>query len=175
VLLSRLASAIECIKTWPEASGDDASVHVERTSALIRAVREVIAALQRAETDVRDDPSLRASLLECRIPLDLLDLMDSNLNPDCFLRGMLRESLGQLAGLKRRKLALELLGAAVQGGLARKEAAAAAAALGTTQKRSAPANAEKRPRSEVADHPAAPPEDLGEPPSKKQYVEEALP
>lgn len=30
---------------------------------------------------------------------------------------MLREALGQLAGLKRRKLALEMLGAAVQAGL----------------------------------------------------------
>lgn len=37
--------------------------------------------------------------------------------PDCFSRGLLRESMGQLAGLKRRKLALEMLGAAVQAGL----------------------------------------------------------
>ena len=39
---------------------------------------------------------------------------------DCFSRGLLRESLGQLAGLKRRKLALEMLGAAVQTGLNRR-------------------------------------------------------
>jgi hypothetical protein len=36
---------------------------------------------------------------------------------DCFSRGLLREALGQLAGLKRRKMALEMLGAAVQAGL----------------------------------------------------------
>ena len=36
---------------------------------------------------------------------------------DCFSRGLLRESMGQLAGLKRRKLALEMLGSAVQAGL----------------------------------------------------------
>jgi len=36
---------------------------------------------------------------------------------DCFSRGLLREAMGQLAGLKRRKLALEMLGTAVQAGL----------------------------------------------------------
>jgi hypothetical protein len=36
---------------------------------------------------------------------------------DCFSRGLLREALGQLAGLKRRKLALEMLGTAIQTGL----------------------------------------------------------
>jgi hypothetical protein len=41
---------------------------------------------------------------------------------DCFSRGLLREALGQLAGLKRRKLALEMLGAAVQAGLDRRYA-----------------------------------------------------
>ena len=39
------------------------------------------------------------------------------LRSDCFSRGLLREALGQLAGLKRRKLALEMLGAAIQNGL----------------------------------------------------------
>ena len=41
---------------------------------------------------------------------------------DCFSRGLLKEALGQLAGLKRRKLALEMLGAAVQTGLNHKKA-----------------------------------------------------
>ena len=41
---------------------------------------------------------------------------------DCFSRGLLREALGQLAGLKRRKLALEMLGSAVQSGLNKKDA-----------------------------------------------------
>lgn len=43
--------------------------------------------------------------------------------PDCFSRGLLREALGQLAGLKRRKLALEMLGAAIQNGLNQRDAA----------------------------------------------------
>ena len=42
---------------------------------------------------------------------------------DCFSRGLLREALGQLAGLKRRKLALEMLGAAIQTGLDQRDAA----------------------------------------------------
>lgn len=42
---------------------------------------------------------------------------------DCFSRGLLREALGQLAGLKRRKLALEMLGAAIQNGLDQQNAA----------------------------------------------------
>ena len=41
---------------------------------------------------------------------------------DCFSRGLLREALGQLAGLKRRKLALEMLGAAIQAGLDKQDA-----------------------------------------------------
>ena len=47
---------------------------------------------------------------------DFLTFSSSSLL-DCFSRGLLREALGQLAGLKRRKLALEMLGAAVQAGL----------------------------------------------------------
>jgi hypothetical protein len=42
---------------------------------------------------------------------------------DCFSRGLLREALGQLAGLKRRKLTLEMLGAAIQTGLDQQDAA----------------------------------------------------
>jgi hypothetical protein len=41
---------------------------------------------------------------------------------DCFSRGLLREALGQLAGLKRRKLAMGLLAAAVQSGLNKRDA-----------------------------------------------------
>jgi hypothetical protein len=43
------------------------------------------------------------------------------LNPDCFSRGLLRESLGQLKGLRRRKLALKMLGEAVHSGLQKKD------------------------------------------------------
>lgn len=48
---------------------------------------------------------------------------------DCFSRGLVKEALGQLQGLKRRKKALEMLGAAVQAGLEQQDAAAAAAAV----------------------------------------------
>ena len=119
-LLTRLSSTIELIKTWPESGGDgDASVHVETTTKLISSILEVINALQRVEHVVKQDTTLRKTLTDCKIPLDLLDLLDygNGLNPDCFSRGLLREALGQLAGLKRRKLALEMLGIAVQKGL----------------------------------------------------------
>jgi hypothetical protein len=129
-LLSRLAEAVDLIKTWPEAKVDDASVHVQSTSRLISHIRSVISSIQRVESAVQTNPTLKKKLQECLIPLDLLDLLDHGsggaLNPDCFVRGLLREALGQLAGLKRRKLALELLGSAVQSGLARKQQRAAA-------------------------------------------------
>jgi hypothetical protein len=115
-LLSRLATTSDQIKHWPEASGDDASIHVETTTKLMASIRDVIAQLQAVEKIIQTD-QLRKSLDDCLVPMDLLDLLDSNLNPECFARGLLREALGQLAGLKRRKLALELLGAAVQSGL----------------------------------------------------------
>lgn len=122
ILLSRLANTIDHVKNWPEAKGDDASIHVESTSKLIDSIRQVISSLERVEGVVKTDATVRASLSNCLIPLDLLDLLDSsNLNPDCFSRGLLREALGQLAGLKRRKLALELLGAAVQSGLQKQQ------------------------------------------------------
>lgn len=124
ILLSRLARTIEHVKSWPEAKGDDASIHVESTSKLITNINQVIAALQKVEGIVKTDKVLRKSLQECQIPYDLLELLDySTINPDCFSRGLLREALGQLAGLKRRKLALEMLGHAVQSGLNKRLAA----------------------------------------------------
>jgi len=114
-LLTRLAGTIEHVKNWPEST--DASKHVESTTKLIASIREIIASLQRVETCVKDDPELRTSLQNCLIPMDLLELLDYGLNPDCFCRGLLREAMGQLQGLKRRKRALEMLGAAVQKGL----------------------------------------------------------
>jgi hypothetical protein len=123
------------VKNWPEAKGDDASIHVESTSTLIGNINQVLASLKKVEGAVKADAALKKSLQECQIPLDLLDLLDSNLNPDCFLRGLVRESLGQLAGLKRRKLALELAVAAAT-------AAAASAAAN---------NAKKRPRVDDED------------------------
>lgn len=122
-LLTRLSSAIELIKSWPESDGDDASIHVETTTKLISVIMEVTSALQRAEGVVKNDAALRKALKGCPIPMDLLDLLDhgNGLNPDCFSRGLLREALGQLAGLRRRKLALEMLGSAVERGLRQRD------------------------------------------------------
>lgn len=118
-LLSNLSSSIEIVKTWPSTDGDDASIHVKTTSKLIVAVWEILKALEKVEGTIKADAELRKALQNCPIPVNLLDLLDhgNGLNPDCFSRGLLRESMGQLAGLKRRKLALEMLGAAVQAGL----------------------------------------------------------
>lgn len=119
-LLSKLTDTTDFIKNWPEAKGGDGSMHVERTSQLISKIHVTIGMLQKVEGCIQEDDTLRETLQQCRIPLDLLDMLDSSkVNPDCFARGLLREALGQLAGLKRRKLALELLGAAVAAGIAK--------------------------------------------------------
>jgi len=125
ILLTRLAKTTDLIKTWPESDGDDASIHVETTTKLITCVLDVITALQKVEGVLKVDTVLKKSLQECKVPINLLDLLDhgNGLNPDCFSRGLLREALGQLAGLKRRKLALEMLGAAIQTGLDQQDAA----------------------------------------------------
>ena len=125
ILLSRLADAVDLIKSWPEAKGEDASIHVESTSKLIGYIRNVTRSIQSVETVLQSNPNLKKKLQECAIPMDLLDVLDHGqgggaLNPDCFIRGLLKEALGQLAGLKRRKLALGLLGNAVQQGLNQK-------------------------------------------------------
>jgi len=85
---------------------------------------DVVTALQKVEGVIKADAVLKKSLQECKVPINLLDLLDhgNGLNPDCFSRGLLREALGQLAGLKRRKLALEMLGAAIQAGLDKQDA-----------------------------------------------------
>ena len=82
-LLSRLSATIELLKTWPESDGDDASIHVETSSKLIAAVRDVIAALERVEGIVKADEALRKALTDCPIPIDLLELLDhaNGLNP----------------------------------------------------------------------------------------------
>lgn len=125
ILLTRLAKTTDLIKTWPESDGDDASIHVETTTKLITCVLGVVAALEKVEGVLKVDAVLKKSLQECKVPINLLDLLDhgNGLNPDCFSRGLLREALGQLAGLKRRKLALEMLGAAIQNGLDQQDAA----------------------------------------------------
>jgi len=98
-------------------------VHVESTTRLIHSIRSIIAAVERVEQAVQKDASLKEQLQTCLIPMDLLELLDVNLNPDCFSRGLLREAAGQLSGLNRRKQALEMLGSAVQKGALKKSEA----------------------------------------------------
>lgn len=120
LLLSKLSSTIEIVKTWPESEGDDASIHVATTTKLISSLLEVISGLKNVEGVVKSDNELRKALQACPVSINLLDLLDhggGSLNPDCFSRGLLRESLGQLKGLRRRKLALKMLGEAVNSGL----------------------------------------------------------
>mmetsp|Transcript_33982 Transcript_33982/g.81674 ORF Transcript_33982/g.81674 Transcript_33982/m.81674 type:complete len:202 (-) Transcript_33982:107-712(-) len=130
LLLNKLAQSMTIISEWPDEDGDDSTPHTETTSKLTNSVLEIVDALKDVEGTIKTDALLRKSLQECQVPVNLLDLLDhgNGLNPDCFSRGLLREALGQLAGLRRRKKALEMLGAAVQAGLDQKDAAAAAAA-----------------------------------------------
>ena len=68
--------------------------------------------------------AFRTSLEDkCPIPLDLLDLLDVpvqqpfGLNPQCYARGLMKESMRQLAGLERRKRALDMLAKAIETGM----------------------------------------------------------
>lgn len=133
VLLTQLGRTSELIKNWPEsdAQGDTSNtIHVETTAKLIASIKALLKDLQQVEGVIQANATLRKELQECPVPINLLDLLDhgDGLNPDCFSRGLLKEALGQLGGLKRRKLALEMLGAAVQEGLDQRDGKAAAAA-----------------------------------------------
>jgi hypothetical protein len=143
VLLTRISATMEHVQNWPSeqqaqaqqgnssnksptgtaaGTGTETNIHVSSTTQLIQHLNHVVTALQRVEGTVRSDAGLRKSLQECPIPVDLLDLLDSSkLHPDVFARGLLREALGQLAGLRRRKLALEMLGSAIQSGIHRRK------------------------------------------------------
>lgn len=114
------------VKEWPE--NVDSAAHYKTTTKIIDRIQQIIRSLQRVEEHVQNDSSVRESLQKCLIPMDLLELMDHNasttkqdkdfgLNPECYASGLLREATGQLAGLKRRKKALEMLGAAIDRGL----------------------------------------------------------
>ncbi|CAB9513189.1 expressed unknown protein [Seminavis robusta] len=175
-LITRLAATTELVKNWPESKDDDASIHVETTTKLISHINNVIASVQRVDGVVKADALLRKNLQECLIPLDLLDLLDhgNGLNPDCFSRALLREALGQLAGLKRRKLALEMLGAAVQSGLNREVAKERKKQQKENTSTSTEPTKKKRKlelsgktSSSAADSPG---QDAKEPPTKKQSV-----
>ena len=122
-LITKLSQAMDHVKSWPEDKGDNSSVHMENARKLIEKIHLIISALKKVEGTVQRDPILQKSLQDCLIPTDLLDLMDhgGGLHPDCFVRGLFQEALGQLAGLKRRKLALQMLGNAVQVGIQQKK------------------------------------------------------
>jgi hypothetical protein len=133
-LLSKLAGTIEDVKDWPE--NVDSAGHYKTTTKLIDRIQEVIKALKRVEDCInnkgeghKNNATLREHLQKCLIPMDLLELLDHNastnmhdkefgLNPECYASGLLREAMFQLAGLKRRKNALEMLGNAIERGLA---------------------------------------------------------
>jgi hypothetical protein len=118
-LISRLTNTMDIIKQWPESSYS--SGHNETTTQCMVSVRTLLQAVDRVEGVIVRDAAVRQALQDCRIPLDLLDLLDhgsGGLNPECFCRGLLQEAQAQLAGLKRRKHALERLGATIQDGLA---------------------------------------------------------
>jgi Transcription factor subunit Med10 of Mediator complex len=114
-LITRLSATIEHVRNWPDDSNETV-IKTERAK-LISFIRDVVSSIQRIEQCIKNDTKLKLSLQNCRIPYDLLDLLEYELNPECFTRGLLREAMGQLAGLKRRKHALEMLGSAVQNGL----------------------------------------------------------
>jgi hypothetical protein len=179
-LISRVSDSIDIVKTWPESSGDDASIHVKTTSKLIHSIREILHAIGRVEgvvkkkkvdtgtsanSDTNDgDSELWKTLQQCPIPLDLLEMLDcsNGLNPEIFVRGLLREGLSQLAGLRRRKVALEMLGNAVQAGLDAK------AKLATTTTK--PDTVDRK-RGRDEDGTDSNDQKSSEPPSKRQHTE----
>ena len=82
-LLTLLGAMADLIKTWPESDGDDASVHVETTTKLMTMVSSVVTSLREVEGVIKADAALKKSLQECKIPINLLDLLDhgNGLNP----------------------------------------------------------------------------------------------
>ncbi len=180
-LISRVSDSIDIVKSWPESSGDDASIHVKTTSKLIHSIREILHAIGRVEGVVKKkvdtgtsattsnnnpndgDSELWKTLQQCPIPLDLLEMLDcsNGLNPEIFVRGLLREGLSQLAGLRRRKVALEMLGNTIQAGLD---------ARPKLTKRTNPDSVDRK-RSRDNDGIESKDQKSSEPPSKRQNTE----
>mmetsp|Transcript_5513 Transcript_5513/g.11394 ORF Transcript_5513/g.11394 Transcript_5513/m.11394 type:complete len:241 (+) Transcript_5513:171-893(+) len=142
VLLTRLNEAYDICQNWPESDGDSAKIHAETATKLIQSIAKITRSVRSVERHVNgtgpphnNNPnsaegaiskesleSFRISLDEkCPIPLDLLDLLDVGnpfgMNPQCYARGLMKEALRQLAGLERRKRALDMLGTAIERGL----------------------------------------------------------
>ena len=95
ILLTRLAKTTDLIKTWPESDGDDASIHVETTTKLITCVVDVVTALERVEGVIKADAVLKKSLQECKVSINLLDLLDhgNGLNPGKSVRYQVKENV----------------------------------------------------------------------------------
>jgi hypothetical protein len=142
ILLNRLQSTSDTLQNWPESGGDSSKVHQDAATELIASIRKIVLGVRSVERHVNGTgPSssegtktdqgtipkealeaFRASLDDkCPIPLDLLDLMDVGhpfgMNPQCYARGLMKEALRQLAGLERRKRALDMLGKAIEEGM----------------------------------------------------------
>lgn len=126
-LINNLYHTTELVKNWEDS--ENASDHVQTTTKLIASLQEVLQSVKDVETKVlkgdgtEGDKKIIQELKDSPVPLDLLELMDygGGVNPDVFARGLLQTALRQLAGLKRRKLALGLLGAAVSDGMKRRD------------------------------------------------------
>jgi len=126
-LINNLYHTTELVKNWEDS--ENASDHVQTTTKLIASLQEVLQSVKDVETKVlkgdgtEGDKKIIQELKDSPVPLDLLELMDygGGINPDVFARGLLQTALRQLAGLKRRKLALGLLGAAVSDGMKRRD------------------------------------------------------
>jgi hypothetical protein len=192
------------------ADASTSSIHVESTSKLIALIRSVLTSIQAVENIVARNAALKERLSKCLIPMDLIELLDhgaasekaaaasgstatataategggGGLNPDAFSRGLLKEALGQLAGLKRRKLALEMLSLDISQRQRRRQQAAAAAAEEAAEEAAASAASaaiveeasKKRSRSDDEETPLDADNDdddndgVEEPPAKKQHV-----
>jgi hypothetical protein len=167
-LLSKLAGTIEDVKDWPE--NVDSAGHYKTTTKLIDRIQEVIKALKRVEDCInnkgdgshKNNVTLREHLQKCLIPMDLLELLDHNastnmhdkefgLNPECYASGLLREAMFQLAGLKRRKNALEMLGNAIERGLAARNKNSATTTTTTTTDSTATDAAQQVPTEQQSD------------------------
>lgn len=137
-LLTRLSDASKILSTWPETqTGDDSiSIHTKTTSKLIQAIQRTVDGIKLVEEKVNagaytgddskpspEDIALTNQLRQTPVPIDLLDMMDyaHNVNPDCFARGLIKESMKQLGNLQRRKASMRLLAKAIDNGMKNKE------------------------------------------------------
>uniref|UniRef100_A0A8J9T7C0 Uncharacterized protein n=1 Tax=Phaeodactylum tricornutum TaxID=2850 RepID=A0A8J9T7C0_PHATR len=123
-LLTRLSQTMELVKSWPEDKGSP-SVHVENATKLIAAIRHIVNCSPKSRKHRTGKHCFEENIAELcdtdRSTGSVRSWRRGGVHPDCFSRGLLQEALGQLAGLKRRKLALEMLGSAVQAGLTKKK------------------------------------------------------